>query len=74
MGRGVKRCSTWPSCYNDIAVDIAILQGRFPQEGEMLRTTEELRAPVPGGELATTCSLLDPATAGRPGTGQSHPI
>jgi len=40
----------------------------------MLRTREELRAPVMGRELATTCSLLNPATARRPRSSSELPM
>ena|ERR1700687_4201013 len=39
-----------------------VLQGRFPQSGEvMLRSAEAWHSPVTEAELAATCGLLDPA-------------
>jgi predicted nucleic acid-binding protein len=46
----------------DTTVYIDILQGRFPQNGElMLRATEAWHSPVTEAELAATCGLLEPA-------------
>lgn len=46
----------------DTTVYIDILQGRFPQSGElMLRATEAWHSPVTEAELAAAIGLLDPA-------------
>ena len=46
----------------DTTVYIDILQGRFPQNGElMLRATEAWHSPVTEAELAATRGLLEPA-------------
>lgn len=46
----------------DTTVYIDILQGRFPQQGEvLLRASEAWHSPVTEAELAATCGLLDPA-------------
>lgn len=45
----------------DTTVYIDILQGRFPQEGElMLRAVDSWHSPVTEAELAAACGLLDP--------------
>jgi predicted nucleic acid-binding protein len=45
----------------DTTVYVDILQGRFPQAGEiLLRATEAWHSVVTGAELAAACGLLDP--------------
>ena len=52
----------YPKLLYDTTVYIDILQGRFPQQGEvMLRASEAWHSPVTEAELAATCGLLDPA-------------
>ena len=52
----------------DTTVYIDILQGGFPQKGELLlRATEAWHSPVTEAELAATCGLLDPAHSKTPG-------